>query len=296
MPPRIAVGLRPAVINLHGGGWILGQGTNDARWTGAVMNALDAVVFTVNYRLAPGYPFPVPLEDCIDAVVHIVAHAAEFGIDPARVLLSGFSAGATIALGSWVVLQDPTRWGYDLGTAPLVIAGLVLFYPTLDVTISRPEKRQTYSRPELTLSPSMTDLIDASYVYPPVPRDQRTDPRLSPGLMSDELVKKLPPVHLCLCEFDMLLAEGIRFARWLQDHDKTFSIRIVDGEAHAWDKPPPMAPKESVNVEYGEATQSMARWLGRDCDTDQEESHSKKSARMRMRRPRYLSFRSRSLR
>ncbi|KAM4064701.1 alpha/beta hydrolase fold domain-containing protein [Hirsutella rhossiliensis] len=296
VPPRIAVGSRSAVINLHGGGWILGQGTDDARWAGALMSALDAVVFTVNYRLAPGYPFPVPLEDCIDALMQIVARGAEFGIDPSRVFLSGFSAGATIALGSWVILQDPSRWHYELTAALPEIAGIILFYPTLDITISRPEKRQACARPELTLSPGMTDLIDASYVYPPIPRDQRTDPRLSPGLMSDELVKKLPPMHLCLCEYDMLLAEGVRFAQRLQCHDKSFSIRIVDGEAHAWDKPPPMAPKESVNVEYGEATQAMARWLGRDCETDRESSSSKRARRMHMRRPRYLSFRSRSSR
>ena len=58
---------RPAVINFHGGGFVLGQGTDDARWAGAVMAAIDAVVFSVNYRLAPDYPFPTPVEDCADA-------------------------------------------------------------------------------------------------------------------------------------------------------------------------------------------------------------------------------------
>ncbi|POR33666.1 Arylacetamide deacetylase [Tolypocladium paradoxum] len=296
VPPRISVGPRAAVINLHGGGWILGQGTDDARWAGAVMGALDAVVFTVNYRLAPTYPFPTPIEDCVDAIFQIAARAAEFSIDKDRVILSGFSAGATIALTSWVVLQDPARWNYKLPDAPPEIVGLALFYPTLDITISRPEKRQTCTRPELTLSPGLTDLIDASYCYPPVPREQRTDPRLSPGLMPDELLKKLPPIHLCLCEYDMLLAEGVRFAKRLQFHGKPFSMRVVDGEAHAWDKPPPMAPKESVNVEYGEATEAMARWLGRDCETDRESMSSRRTKRPRIRRPEHLSFRSRSAR
>jgi len=193
-------------------------------------------------------------------------------------------------------MQEPHQWGYKLPAESPDIAGLVVFYPTLDITISRPEKRQTCMKPELTLSPGLTDLIDASYVYPPVPREQRTDPRLSPGLMPDELLKKMPPIHLCLCEYDMLLAEGIRFAKRLQHHDMPFSVRVVEGESHGWDKPPPMAPKESVNVEYGEATQAMARWLRQDCETDRESMSSMRTKRPRIRRPKYLSFRSRSAR
>ncbi|PHH85042.1 hypothetical protein CDD83_992 [Cordyceps sp. RAO-2017] len=296
VPPRMSGEPRAAVINFHGGGWILGQGTDDARWAGAVMGALDAVVFTVNYRLAPTYPFPVPIEDCVDSVMQIVARAAEFGIKPDRVMLSGFSAGATIALSSWIVLQDLAHWGYDVPDTPPAAIGLILFYPTLDITMSRPEKRQLCARPELTLSSGLTDLMDASYIYPSVSRDERADPRLSPGLMCDELVRKLPPVHLCLCEYDMLLTEGLRFAQRLQINRKPFSIRVVAGESHAWDKPPPMMPKESVSIEYGEATQAMSRWLGQERETDRDSTSSKKSRRRRLRRPSYWSFRTRNSR
>ncbi|KAI9167221.1 Arylesterase [Paramyrothecium foliicola] len=295
-PPRISIGNRAAIINFHGGGWILGQGTDDARWAGAVLASLDAVVFTVNYRLAPSYPFPIPLEDCVDAICQIAARAAEFGIDPDSIVLSGFSAGANMTLASWIVLQDPSRFGYTLpGPAPS-IAGLNLFYPLLDWTISRPEKRTTCTRPDLTLPKGMTDLIDASYIHPSIPRRERTDLRLSPGLMPDQMLATLPPLHLCLCEYDMLLAEGIRFANRLEAMGKTFSMRIVEGERHGWDNPPPIAPKESVGTEYGEAIQAIASWLGQSGDTDQESINSMKTKRPRLRRPKYLSLRSRSAR
>ncbi|KYK59627.1 hypothetical protein DCS_00760 [Drechmeria coniospora] len=297
VPPSISVGPRPAVINFHGGGWILGQGTDDARWVGTVMSALDAVVFTVNYRLAPSYPFPTPVEDCVDAIFQIAARASEFGIDPSRLLLSGFSAGATMALSSWVVLQDPSRWNYVPPAESPEILGLIMFYPTLDVTASRSEKRRTCTRPERTLPPSLTDLFDASYLYPPMSRQQLSDPRLSPGLMSDELLKKLPPVHLCLCEHDMLLAEALRFCQRLERCDKAVSVRVVHGESHAWDKPPPMAPKESVRVEYAEATRAMARWLIQECETDGESTMRLAPHKApRIRRPKHLIFRSRSAR
>jgi acetyl esterase/lipase len=293
-PPRLSVGPRCAVIDFHGGGWILGQGTDDARWASAVMASLDAVVFTVNYRLAPNYPYPSPIEDCVDAILQISARAHEFGIDPTLITLSGFSAGATSALASWIVMQDPSRYSYSLPFPPPQIAGICLFYPVLDWTINRSDKRLTCTRPDLTLSKNMTDLIDASYIYPPIPRENRTDPRLSPGLMPDELLHKLPPVHLCLCEYDMLLAEGIRFAKRLETNQLPVTLRIVEGEKHGWDCPPPMAPKESVNIEYGEATMSIAKWLGREHGTDTESMSSMKTKRPRLKRPKYLSFRSRS--
>lgn len=292
VPPRLSIGARTAVINFHGGGWILGSGTDDARWAGAVMTNLDAVVFTVNYRLAPSYPFPTPMEDCVDAILQIKKRAAQFGIDPERIILSGFSAGATNTLASWLIMQDPGRWNYTLPIEPPKIAGLAVFYPVLDWTITRPNKRLTCSRPDLTLPKGLTDLIDACFIYPPIPRTERTDPRMSPGLMPDSLLRKIPPVHLVLCEYDMLLAEGRKFADRLSDAGRPFTLRVVEGEKHGWDNPPPMAPKESVGIEYTEAVESMASWLGRKCETDTESMRSMKMKRPLLKRPKFSSFRS----
>ncbi|KOS21475.1 Arylacetamide deacetylase [Escovopsis weberi] len=284
-PARVAVGPRAAVICLHGGGWILGQGTDCSRWAGAVMGALDAVVFSINYRLAPYHPFPVPIEDTVDAILQIAKRACQFGIDPDHMILSGFSAGASTALSSWIILQDPGSFGYKLPFPAPQIRGLVLFYPVLDWTISRPEKRKSCSRPDLTLSKALTDLIDACYIYPCIARKERTDIRLSPGLMPGDLIQQLPPIHLCLCEYDMLLAEGQRFAARLEAQGKAHSLRVVMGEKHGWDCPPPMWPKESVAVEYGEATQAMAAWLCREHDSDNASMRSARTSRLSIPRP-----------
>lgn len=302
---------RPAVINFHGGGFVLGQGTDDGRWAMAVMQALGAVVFSVEYRLAPSYPFPTPVEDCADAILQIRRRADEFWIDPDKIILSGFSAGGTLALASWVLLTDYKRWGYtiqpdaelaedmskltvtppDSGVgsddnrntatgvdADLVPrpAGLMLFYPLLDWTMSRPRKRLTCSKPELTLPRSLTDIFDASYIYPPEElKSQLDNPLLSPGLMPDDLIDKLPPVQLCLCEYDMLLAEGKRFAERVQNRDKKIEYRVVKEAKHAWDKPLPFSPPESMGTEYAEAVRAMARWLGTEDGNNSGESLEK---------------------
>lgn len=294
-PPRIALRPRAAVINFHGGGWILGAGTDDSRWAAAVMTSIDAVVFSVNYRLAPGHPFPTPIEDCVDSILQIAARAEEFGFDPSRIILSGFSAGASNALSSWVVLQEPQRWDYNLPQPVPTIAGLALFYPVLDWTYTRPEKRSTCHRPDLTLGAGLTDLIDVSYVYPLIPRKECDDWRLSPGLIDDAILAKLPPMHLCLCEYDMLLQEGLRFAKRIRScPNKTLTLRVVSQEKHAWDKPLPMATvKDSVTTEYTEATLAMANWLGQYHDTDNDSMLSLPTKRLRLRPSAYFK-RSRS--
>lgn len=287
---------RCAVINCHGGGWILGQGTDDSRFAGVLMTTLDAVVFTVNYRLAPTYPFPTAVEDCVDVACQVARRAGEFGIDPDRIVLSGFSAGATNSLTSWIVMQDPDHFGYTLpcgsDSRPPTILGLCLFYPGLDWTMSRPTKRQTCSRPDLTLPRGLTDLIDACYLYPPRAREDCTDLRLSPGLMGDDLLARLPPVHLCLCEYDMLLAEGLRFSNRLSLAGKKVRCRVVEGEKHAWDNPPPMSLKPSAWAEYAAAAQSMAEWFGTTHEADHDSSKSLKTKRTILKRPSYMSFRS----
>ncbi|PSR75068.1 Alpha/Beta hydrolase protein [Coniella lustricola] len=265
---------RPAVINFHGGGFVLGQGTDDGRWVMAVMQALGAVVFSIDYRLAPSYPFPTPTEDCADAILQIWRRADEFWIDPDKIILSGFSAGGTLALSSWVLLADHKRWGYDIKAEAHLAhpsvphpAGLMLYYPLLDWTQSRPSKRLTCARPDLTLSRTLTDLFDASYLYPyDEVKAQLQNPLLSPGLMPDDLIDRLPPVQLCLCEHDMLLAEGRRFHERLVKRGKQVGVREVEGARHAWDKPNGLlySPPESMGVEYGEAVRVMADWIGRE--------------------------------
>ena len=62
---------------------------------------------SVDYRLAPEYPFSVGVEDSADAVVYLAAHAEELRLDPHRVALSGFSAGGNFALAVPFLLYRP---------------------------------------------------------------------------------------------------------------------------------------------------------------------------------------------
>nr|ODN94593.1 hypothetical protein L204_04726 [Cryptococcus depauperatus CBS 7855] len=249
---------RPGVIIFHGGGFVLGYGTDDARWAVGINKQLGAVAIAVSYRLSPENPFPTAVEDCATAILHVANNASYYGFDPTKLFVSGFSAGANLALTSHHLLQSPSTWGYTLPSKPPRVRGIVAFYPLLDYSLSRSQKRDSCVKPQFTLAPSLTTLFDSSYLPPSV---DLSDARLSPALAPNDMINKLPPVHMTLCEYDMLYAEGISFQKRLEKEGKEVSVRVLKGERHAWDKPPPLAPKGSVQVEYEAAVAVMESWL-----------------------------------
>lgn len=96
----------PVVVNFHGGGFTLGTGTDDARWASSVVNNVDAVFVSVEYRLAPEHPFSVGLEDGSDAIIYLASHAKELQLDSNSIALSGFSAGGNFAFAVPLMLWE----------------------------------------------------------------------------------------------------------------------------------------------------------------------------------------------
>jgi acetyl esterase/lipase len=95
---------RPAIVVIHGGGWLEGDkssfSTTDNRVPGNILDfaALGFVAATINYRLSGEAPFPAGLDDCRAAVAWLRAHADQYHIDPARIGVWGNSAGGNLAL------------------------------------------------------------------------------------------------------------------------------------------------------------------------------------------------------
>ncbi|KAI1250706.1 hypothetical protein MGN70_007763 [Eutypa lata] len=239
----------PVVVNYHGGGFTLGNGTDDARFARFVLKKTQAIFVSVDYRLAPEYPFPTAVEDGADALLYIVKNAAELRADPYRLATSGFSAGGNIAITAPLRLSQLRKTG-DIPDHR--VAALATWYPITDYTLTRIERRETAIRPEECLPPGLTDLFDASYLYPP--ELNLADPYLSPSKASDELLKEGIPekVLFYTCEWDMLLHEGEELSRRLKDPpiSKDVYYTMIRGVAHAWDKGPnPMkAPRNSEKL------------------------------------------------
>lgn len=82
-----------AILHMHGGGYIGVSAEDSTPSIAPYVQHSGIPLFSVDYRLAPENPFPVPLEDCYAALTWLQAHATEFNIDPARIAVMGESAG-----------------------------------------------------------------------------------------------------------------------------------------------------------------------------------------------------------
>ncbi|XP_055452866.1 arylacetamide deacetylase-like 2 [Psammomys obesus] len=128
LPKKKSEILRPAIIYLHGGAFVLGsckmQPYDDLnRWTA---NNLDAVVVGIDYRVAPQYKFPAALEDCVLVVKFFLQDKIldKYGVDPARICVSGESSGAMLATAATQLFQSNPEYKDKIKAQALVYPGL----------------------------------------------------------------------------------------------------------------------------------------------------------------------------
>lgn len=92
--PAHSSGHLPALLWIHGGGYVIGSAAQDDRWARAMAERVGIEVVTVDYRLAPEHPYPAAIEDCLDALRWMTDQA---DIDPTRIAIGGNSAGGGLA-------------------------------------------------------------------------------------------------------------------------------------------------------------------------------------------------------
>lgn len=119
--PRTGSSL-PAVLNLHGGGWVQGNPEQSAWFASRVAAETGAVVVSPDYRLAPEDPFPAAVHDSWAALEWLVSAADELDIDPGRLAVMGDSAGGSLA--AVVALQARDAGGPDLRAQVLLYPGV----------------------------------------------------------------------------------------------------------------------------------------------------------------------------
>jgi len=131
--PSLVEGKKPCVIVIHGGSWKSGDGKQLPELN-SYLAEQGYHVAAINYRLAPAYQNPAPVEDVRDALHFLKEKSGELNIDSTRFILLGRSAGAQIALLAGFTLQDPDVkgiidfygpadmvWGYSLPSNPLIM-------------------------------------------------------------------------------------------------------------------------------------------------------------------------------
>jgi acetyl esterase/lipase len=128
----------PCVYWIHGGGMVMGDRYSQIDIPLEWLDRFGAVVVSVDYRLAPETGGTTLVDDCYHGLLWVAEHAAELGIDPARIIVAGASAGGGLAAGVTLMARD---------RATPAVAGQVLIGPMLDHRNDSPSSRQFSGAP-----------------------------------------------------------------------------------------------------------------------------------------------------
>ncbi|MGO9104021.1 MAG: alpha/beta hydrolase [Mycobacterium sp.] len=202
-PPVAEHSNLPVVVFYHGGGFALGDlDTHDPVARAHAVGA-EAIVVSVDYRLAPEHPFPAGLDDCWAALHWVAEHAAELGGDPNRIAVAGDSAGANLAAVMAHLARD------NSGPA---LAFQLLWYPVITANLSLPSFIENADAPILD-----RDVIDAflTWYLPDVDISDHTvlPATLAPANAAD--FAGLPAAYIGTAEHDPLRDDGAHYAEVL---------------------------------------------------------------------------------
>jgi acetyl esterase len=189
----------PAIVYIHGGGWVLGDKQTHDRLVRELAVGAEATLIFVDYDRSPESRYPHAIEQAHAVARHVAGHAAEYGVDPARIAIAGDSVGGNMAAA--VTLLAKERGGPDFRAQ-------LLFYPVTDAAMDSDSYRQFAEGPWLTAK-AMAWYWDQ--YLPDVSR--RGEILASPVNASAGQLGGLPPALVIVDENDVLRDEGEAYAR-----------------------------------------------------------------------------------
>lgn len=213
----------PVTVFFHGGGFALGDlDTHDVTARQHAATA-DTLVVSVDYRLAPEYPFPAAIDDAWAATQWVAENAGQFGADGSRLAVAGDSAGANLAAAVALLARDSTR----AGDGPAVTFQL-LWYPTVMGDTTLPSFAENANAPVLDL-PTIAAFTEwyAGHLDPADP-----PATLAPGRAAD--LSGLPPAYIAVAGHDPLRDDGIRYAELLSAAGVEVELHHADSLVHGY--------------------------------------------------------------
>jgi len=208
---------RPGVFEIHGGGFVTGSIEMMDAWCQAVAAEQDAVVVSVEYRLAPEHPFPAGVEDCHAALTWMAENAHALGVDPERIAIAGQSAGGGLAAATALLARD--RGGPALCFQLLEI-------PELDDRLDTPSMRAFTDTPLW----NRPNAVWSWRHYLGADHGEEVSPYAAPARAKD--LRDLPPAYVSTMEFDPLRDEGLIYAMRLLEAGVSVEVHSFAGTFH----------------------------------------------------------------
>ena len=187
------------VVYSHGGGFMKGDLDSSDTFAWGVAQDTNAVVVSVDYRLAPEHPFPAAFEDVYGTVCHVAKNADAFGIDATRIVVCGDSAGGNLSAATCLAARDQN--------GPEII-GQSLIYPGTGLEQSGGSYEENANAPGLTKAATETyrDLY--------IPAAESENPYARPILAGD--FSNLPSTYIHTAQHDPIRDDGAIYAEKLR--------------------------------------------------------------------------------
>ncbi|MFH8612842.1 alpha/beta hydrolase [Streptomyces sp. NPDC018029] len=205
---------RGAVVWMHGGARVAGDLDTEHPWASRIAAASGALLVSVGYRLSPEHRFPAALDDAYAVLKWTAAHAAELGVDPARIAVGGHSAGGNLAAALTLRARD------EQGPP---ICFQLLNEASLD------DRQETWSARNFTDTPWATRAnVRASWRH--YLGDRPATPYAAPARAAD--LSGLPPAYIATAEFDPNRDEDIIYAQRLLQAGVSVELHQWPGTFH----------------------------------------------------------------
>lgn len=213
---------------VHGGGYIIGSAAFDDKVCARYARDMKLVVVSVDYRLAPGYPFPIPLNDCHEAWHWLLNNAEGLGISKERIAISGQSAGGGLVAALVQRLFD------EGGDQP---AGQALFCPMLnDITAARFE----LDKINHPIWNNRSNRRGWACYLGQEPGLSKVAPYAVPARR--ENLSGLPPAWIGIGDIDLFYEDSCNYAALLTEAGVDCEFKIVPGAPHGFETIAPNAP------------------------------------------------------
>jgi acetyl esterase/lipase len=225
----------PALLWIHGGGYIVGRAAQDDRQCLRFALQLGVIVASVDYRLAPEHCYPAALEDCYDALTWLAGLQT---VNPLRLAIGGASAGGGLAAALAFMARD---------RGEVNPAAQLLLYPMLDDRTS--VGQATDRRAGLRLWNHASNRWGwAAYLG-------NADPQVAVPARREDLAG-LPPAWIGVGTLDLFTAEDLDYAQRLSEAGVSCSVEIVPGAFHGFDV---VAPNTAIAQQFFDSQCAMLR-------------------------------------
>lgn len=216
--PAGVAGALPAVVYMHGGGWVLGSARTHDRLVRELAVGANAAIAFVEYARSPEAPYPVAIEQAYSVAAWIAREGSVAGLDPDRIAVAGDSAGGNIA----AVL---TLLAKERGDVRFIHQSM--YYPVTDAAMDTASYAEFAEGPYITAK--MMEWFWDSYIEDV---EHRAEVTASPNRASVDQLHGLPPAFLLVDEADVLRDEGEAYAAKLRAADVPITTVRFEGVIH----------------------------------------------------------------